>query len=119
MPGDELVGQARRRTTHAVGIDVPADRVWPLVIQLGQGRGGMYSYDWLENHLGLKMHSADRIDPALQLLAAGDEVRLVPEGMEPSLRFLVVQADAPNVLVLGPPTSRDWSFVSRATSNRP
>ena len=83
------------RKTHAVAIDASADRVWRWVIQMGQGRGGMYSYDWLENLLRLDMHSADRIDPALQLLALGDEIRLVPEGMEPSLRFSVVQLDAP------------------------
>ena len=63
MPGDELVGQAKYRTTHAVSIDAPAERVWPWLIQMGQGRGGMYSYDWLENMLGLHMYSADRIIP--------------------------------------------------------
>jgi hypothetical protein len=30
-------------------------------VQLGQGRGGLYSYDWLENLIGCDVHSSDRI----------------------------------------------------------
>jgi hypothetical protein len=49
--------------------------VWPWVTQLGQGRGGLYSYDWLENLLGCGVHSADRILPEHQApLGVGDRV---------------------------------------------
>ena len=37
-----------------------AAEVWPWIAQLGQGRGGFYSYDILENLLGCDIHSADR-----------------------------------------------------------
>ena len=112
LPGDELIGSARYRTTHAVTIDAPVERVWPWVVQLGQGRGGMYSYDWLENLAGLHMHSADRIVPELQTLAVGDVVRLVPEGAEPSLRFVVEDVQPPHLLVLGPDTPREQALAS-------
>ena len=112
MSGDELVGEAKYRTTHAVSIDAPAEQVWPWLIQMGQGRGGMYSYDWLENLLGLHMHSADRIEPALQQLALGDVIRLVPEGTEPPLRFAVARLEPPHVLVLGPDTSRSEAYAA-------
>lgn len=101
MPGDELVKRARYRSTRAVAIDASSGQVWPWLVQMGQGRGGLYSYDWLENLLGLHMHSADSVLPALQGLAEGDLVRLVPEGMQPPLRFIVARMEAPHVLVLG------------------
>jgi hypothetical protein len=113
MPGDDLIGQARYRSTHAVTIDAAPSEVWPWLVQMGQGRGGLYSYDWIENLLGLHMHSADRIDTDLQGLAVGDPVRLVPEGTEPPLRFVVAQIDEPSVLVLGPDGDRDAAFSAQ------
>lgn len=93
MPGDELVDHPRYRSTRAIHINAASTQVWPWLVQMGQGRGGLYSYDWLENLFGLHMHSADTVEPALQGLAVGDLVRLVPEGY-PSWTFqLVDQAD--------------------------
>ena len=63
LPGDDIVGQAKYRSTRAVTVNAPVERVWPWLVQLGQGRGGLYSYDWLENLLHLDIHSADRILP--------------------------------------------------------
>lgn len=112
MPGDELIGTPRYRSTRAIQIAAPSSEVWPWLVQMGQGRGGLYSYDWLENLLGLHMHSADIIEPALQHLALGDPVRLVPEGMEPPLCFTVAQIDAPHVLVLGPGGTRESAVAA-------
>jgi len=112
MPGDEIVGDAKYRTTHAVTIDTDPARVWRWLVQLGQGRGGMYSYDWAENLLGLGMQSAERIDPELQRLAVGDVVRLVPEGAEPPLEFTVTILEAPYLLVLGPNGSREAALAA-------
>lgn len=71
MAGYDLAGAARYRTTHAVDIAASAAQVWPWLLQLGQGRGGMYSYEWLADLFGLHVHSTARIDPALQDLAVG------------------------------------------------
>jgi hypothetical protein len=113
MPGDEIVGRARYRATHAVSIDAPPGRVWPWLAQMGQGRGGLYSYDWLENLVGLDIHSADRIVPELQRLAVGDQIRMVPEATEPDLAFTVTRVEPPYLLVLGPGTSRETAMESR------
>ncbi len=110
LPGDELVGEPRYRTTRAVTVAAPVDRVWSWLVQLGQGRGGLYSYDWLENLVGLHMHSAERIIPELQDLAVGDLVRMVPEGTEPSLSFAVTRLEPPHLLVLGPGGTREQAF---------
>jgi hypothetical protein len=48
-PGDELVAQPSFVWTNAITIRAHAAQVWPWLVQLGQGRGGLYSYDWLEN----------------------------------------------------------------------
>jgi len=80
LPGDELVTGPSGAVTRAVGIDAPPEAVWPWLVQLGQGRGGMYSYDWLENLLGLDIHSAWEILPAFQDLAVGDRIVLVRDG---------------------------------------
>lgn len=80
LPGDELVGQPAVQTTEGIWIDAPASAVWPWLVQMGQDRGGMYSYEKLENLIGLKHHNADRIHPEWQHLAVGDVIRLVPRG---------------------------------------
>jgi hypothetical protein len=78
LPGDETVAAGGIRQTHAITIDAPADEVWPWVAQIGQDRGGFYSYAWLENLAGCRMHNAERIHPEWQSRAVGDTVLLHP-----------------------------------------
>ena len=80
LPGDELVDQPAVQTTEGIWIDAPAAAVWPWLVQMGQDRGGMYSYEKLENLVGLKHRNADRIHPEWQQLAVGDVIRVVPRG---------------------------------------
>src|SRR5947209_14514147 len=61
MPGDDLVAEPDLTATRGITIRRPAVDVWPWIVQLGQGRGGFYSYDLLENLVGCDIHSADRI----------------------------------------------------------
>ena len=68
------------RFTRAITIDAPPGAVWPWIVQQGQGRGGLYSYDALENLIGCDIHSTDRILPDMQNIQPGDAVRLGPEG---------------------------------------
>jgi hypothetical protein len=49
-------------------------------VQLGQGRGGFYSYDVLENAMGLDINSSRAIAPEFQDLQVGDVIPLEPEG---------------------------------------
>ena len=49
LPGDELLPEGGTRILHAVTIQAPVEQVWPWLAQLGQDRGGFYSYEWLEN----------------------------------------------------------------------
>jgi hypothetical protein len=97
LPGDELVAAPDLGYTRALTIDAPVADVWPWLAQIGQGRGGLYSYDGLENLVGCRIHSADAVLPEHQSLRPGDVVRLGPEGY-PSFRVAAV--DPPGTLVL-------------------
>jgi len=117
LPGDELIANADLTATRAVTIRGPADQVWPWIAQLGQGRGGFYSYDFLENLVGCDIHSADRIVPEWQDVGVGDEVRLAPEvglvvaSLEPG-RSLVLRGGIP-MGKTAPPYDFTWAFTVR------
>jgi hypothetical protein len=73
LPGDELLEAADGVATRAITIDAPTSAVWPWIAQMGPApRGGAYTYDWIENLLGLNMHSADRVMPEFQHPELGD-----------------------------------------------
>jgi hypothetical protein len=57
--------------TRAIMVQAPAEQVWPWVAQLGQDRGGFYSYRLLENLVGCDMPNLHHLDPALQQLRSG------------------------------------------------
>lgn len=100
LPGDELVPQPKINATHAVTIFAPAEKVWPWIAQIGQGRGGFYSYTWIENRLlHLNIQNADRILPEFQNPKVGERIPLAPNGfgvpiaiLEPG-RALVAHGD--------------------------
>jgi hypothetical protein len=75
LPGDDLLDGADIVATRAIGIDAPPSAIWPWLVQMGPGRAGAYTYDWIENLFGLNMHSADRIHPEWQNLRVGDVLR--------------------------------------------
>jgi hypothetical protein len=117
LAGDDLIADADLTATRAIAIRCTADRVWPWIAQLGQGRGGFYSYDRLENFVGCDIHSADRVVPEWQNMEVGDEVRLAPE-----VGLTVAALENGQALVLsgGIPVGRSdlpydftWSFVLR------
>src|SRR5580765_7561524 len=75
LPGDDLLENADAVSTRAITIYTPDERVWAWNVQLGPSpRGGAYTYDWIENLLGLDMHSVDRILPEFQHPEVGDTI---------------------------------------------
>jgi hypothetical protein len=103
LPGDRIVPNPKRSSTRAVTIEAAPAAVWPWLVQLGQGRGGLYSYDWLENMLGCGVHSADTILPEHQQLSPGDRVRLVRPGYSVDLCLEVAEVKPGEALVLRSP----------------
>ena len=107
LPGDELLEGADGVSTRAITIDAPATSVWPWLAQMGPSpRGGAYTYDWIENLLGLKMHSADRVLPQFQHPDVGDTIGLGANQMRLELveprRVLAWRSDDGNWV---------WTFV--------
>jgi hypothetical protein len=101
LPGDELPADYgdRRVSTRAITVDVPPEAVWPWLVQMGSGRAGFYTHEWVERLLFITYadgHSSTRIHPEWQRLALGDRV--------PYTRFNsceVTLIDRPRVLIAG------------------
>ncbi len=55
-----------RRHTRAVLIEATPEELWPWLIQVGQDRGGFYSYEWLENLARADMKNVYAIKPEFQ-----------------------------------------------------
>jgi len=77
-PGDDVIPNPIYEATHAVTIKAPASQVWPWLVQIGQNRGGFFSYDWLENLAGANIHTIEHIVPELQQIEVGDPILLAP-----------------------------------------
>lgn len=126
VAGDDMVARPTFRTTHAVTIDAPAEAVWPWLVQMGWGRGGWYTYPWVDRLLfPANGPSADVIVPDHQDLAVGDHI---PDGPPDSgCYFTVRRLEPARLLVLfsdshlfGPMADRDevamaWAWTWRLT----
>ncbi len=114
LPGDNLVPDSMLGYTHAISIAAPPATIWPWLAQIGQGRGGFYSYDGLENLAGCKIHSADTILTEHQNPQPGGLVRLGPEGYP---CFAIAAIERENYLVLvsaDPKTGEPGKYTPKA-----
>ena len=112
LPGDELLEGADGVATRAIDIQAPASAVWPWLAQMGPSpRGGAYTYDWIENLLGLNMHSVDYVLPEFQRPRIGDTISYG------SNRMRLERIEADRVLAW---RSQDgnwvWTFVLNQTN---
>jgi hypothetical protein len=101
MPSDHL-----GVTTRTIDIDAPPEAIWPWLAQMGPSpRGGAYTYDWIENLLGLDMHSTDRVLPEFQHPKVGDVIELGTN------RMRIERLEPERELVWGSEDgSWEWSF---------
>jgi len=108
LPGDDLVPDPMIQSTHAITIGAPARRVWPWLVQTGQGRAGFYSdsplwdraVDWyyrlLSRHepgtraAGYQVAADDRIVPAWQHPRPGD---IIADGPPGTACYVVAEAE--------------------------
>lgn len=121
LPGDARIPAPSTPITRAITIDAAPAQVWPWIAQVGQGRGGLYSYDWLENLFGCDIHSLDHIDPDLQDVAVGDRIQVTPAGHPADLGMVLDEVIPERALVLRLSTPKQpfapeqapwtWTFV--------
>ncbi len=124
LPGDHLVGEVITQSTRAITIDAPTAAVWPWLAQLGQDRGGFYSYDLLENIVGARMPTTDALHPAAQHWTPGDRLWMYPPTAAGGIGFAVLRIHQPGqALAFGTHTpgapvaveDGSWAFVLRST----
>jgi hypothetical protein len=117
LAGDDLIPAPDLVATRAITVHAPPGQIWPWIAQLGQGRGGFYSYDALENLIGCDIRSVDRIVSEWQDVKVGDEVKLAPEvGLGVTVveqgRALVLRGGVP-IGTAPPPYDFTWAFALR------
>jgi hypothetical protein len=96
LPGDELVPVPKWSYTLGISVEAPPEAVWPWIAQIGQGRGGFYTYQTLENLVGCRITNTTEILPDHQHPSVGEAIYLHPTA--PPIRVEIV--DPPNTLVL-------------------
>lgn len=106
MPGDDLLRPDAPSTTRAITVDAPPEDVFRWLVQIGYGRGGWYSYDWIDND---GKPSVERIDPALQRLAVGDRIEMLP-GLGPTVSEI-----APDHHIVGRGENDSWCLLVEPT----
>lgn len=130
MPGDGVISNPTHSATQAVTVDARPEHIWPWLVQMGYQRGGLYSYDWLDQLFGfLDKPSASTIMPEFQQLASGDKIFLGPR-----VELTVVSLEPNEALVLSNRTGdMEWvwqfglrainqeqtRFISRGTEHMP
>jgi hypothetical protein len=114
LPGDELIDKPIASLTHAVTIRRTPREVWPWLVQMGAGRAGWYSYDFIDNG---RVRSSDQIVPGLQRIDVGGILPALPGAAD---GFSVLRVERERVLVLGwipkpqSPPMMTWAFVLEA-----
>ena len=107
LPGDPVGRNPAYEVNHAITIARPPEMVWPWLAQIGQDRGGFYSYQWLENLFGVHIVNAELIHPEWQRREIGELVRAVQPTwarglLGDSLGWRVTTFDVNHALVIEP-----------------
>lgn len=126
-PGDDLVPNSAVTTTRAVTVKATPAQIYPWIVQLGVDRGGMYSLEWVENLMGLKVKNADHIHPEWQSIQVGDLIRFTPEDYllnpGPGLWVEQMETDKTVVFCFGmenerpEPCTNTWQFILEAQAD--
>jgi hypothetical protein len=104
LPGDEFIVHPMVEWTRGVTVHAAPERVWPWLAQMGYGRGGWYTPQWVDLFanrwvFGVKHPfpaSASRLLPEYQHVAVGD---LICDGPDYASYFRVLRVDAGRAVV--------------------
>jgi hypothetical protein len=108
FPGDELLASPASFVNRAVTIHASPEQIYPWIVQLGAGKGGYYSYTWLETYLlNCQMVNADRVHSEWQDLQVGDEVKMCPKQPGP-VPYTVAMIKPDRAVVLGHQENGKW-----------
>lgn len=104
LPGDDIIPHPMVEWTRAITVGDNPDRVWPWLAQMGYGRGGWYTPEWVDLFANRWVFgqarqfpaSANRLLPEYQEIAVGD---LICDGPDYASYFRVQYVDPPHALV--------------------
>jgi hypothetical protein len=123
LPGDDLIATDAPRTTRAITIDASVSDVWPWLAQMGEGRGGFYSYSLLERAVGAHIHNANTVHAEWQDIHVGDVIwlarsfgdsaRLVVAVVEPYSHLVLMSPDDFKRVQQGAEATGAWGFYVR------
>ena len=123
LPGDDLVEAGAPRSTRAVTVDAPVEAIWPWLVQIGEDRGGFYSYDWLERLAGTDIRNAAVVHPEWQDVHVGDTVwlgrrygqraRLVVAEVQPKSHLVLMAVPDFERVLRGEKAFGSWAFHLR------
>jgi hypothetical protein len=102
LPGDELVASRTARTTRALTIDAPISAVWPWLAQIGEDRGGFYSYSVLERAVGAHIKNANTVHPEWQDVHVGDTVWLARRYGDAARQVVAAAAPGSHLVLMSP-----------------
>jgi hypothetical protein len=107
-PGDGLLVNPKSFVNHAITIHAKPEQIYPWIVQLGAGKGGYYSYTWLETYLlNCPLVNAEQIHPEWQDLKVGDEVKMCPKQPGPP-PYTVAMLKPNQAVVLGHQENSMW-----------
>lgn len=78
LAGDDIVAAPSAVYTRSISIAAPPAEIWPWLLQMGQDKGGFYSFDWAETLFTDPMRNAMAIRPEWQQLQVGDLIHPFP-----------------------------------------
>jgi hypothetical protein len=109
LPGDHLIA-ATSQVTHGITINTPPEMIWPWLMQMGQDRGGFYSYTPLENLFGCEMPKVERLHSDWKPRSEGETVWFCAPEKFKGQGYMVAAVVEPSkafVMISGP----DWSAL--------
>jgi hypothetical protein len=104
--GDELVPNPSSLVNRVVTIQASPEQIYPWLVQLGAGRGGLYSYTAFESLINCPLVNADRIHDEWQDLKVGDKVEMCPNGVPPA--YVIAQIVPDEAIVMGHQENGEW-----------
>jgi hypothetical protein len=121
LAGDDIVPGEAVQHTRAMTIHAAPSDIWPWLAQLGQDRGGFYSYDLLENAVGCRMPTDDVLRPDRQEWRLGDRLWMYPPDRAGGIGFATLREYEPGRALgfatrvvgtrLEAPENGSWSFA--------
>ena len=110
LPGDDLLEGKLGQVTRAITIDAPPERIWPWLMQMGQDRGGFYSYTPLENLIGAGMPEVHTLRSNWYARVPGETVWFAsPKRFDGQGKMIAAVVDVPRAFVMVMPA--DWEKI--------